>query len=206
MSDFTTLDSRVAKLGASSRRAAFVSLSGFLVVLCAIGYAVIELRGLEDQRAVLEARNATLQGENSRLQADNLRELKQLQTTRAALSSARAAINAFHAGDLTQALNLYDEALKSDPGNAYLQNLRAYTLFRLGRVKEALVGESLSVTADPSYAWGYFDLARFQCAASPPEIEEARRAAAEALRLRPELLSIMRNDGEFQRVCRHRVP
>ncbi len=64
----------------------------------------------------------------------------QLASSRAALTSARTAINAFHSGNLQEAVRLYDEALGSDPDNPYLQNLRAYTLFRLGRIQEAVPG------------------------------------------------------------------
>lgn len=120
--------------------------------------------------------------------------------------AARAAINAFHEGRLQDAVALYDEALGSDPDNAYLQNLRAYALFRLGHVDAALEGQRRSLVSDPSYAWGYFDLARFLCATTPPQIEEAKKAAARAIELRPGMQAIMRGDGEFQRVCRGRVP
>jgi tetratricopeptide (TPR) repeat protein len=99
-----------------------------------------------------------------------------------------------------------DEALSSDPDNAYVQNLRAYALFRLGRVDTALEGQRRSVAADPSYAWGYFDLARFLCAVSPPRIDEARKAAAKAIELRPDLRGRMQADGEFQKLCQHRIP
>jgi tetratricopeptide (TPR) repeat protein len=122
------------------------------------------------------------------------------------LSSARAAINAFHSGNLQQALQLYDEALSSDPDNAYLQNLRAYTLFRLGRTDEAIEGEKRSIEIDPNYAWGYFDLARFLCAASPTEMSAAKDAARKAILLRPDIEPTMRSDGEFQRVCRRQMP
>lgn len=40
----------------------------------------------------------------------------------------------------------------------------------------------LSVAADPEYAWGYFDLARFLCAASPPRLAEANQATAAGAR------------------------
>jgi hypothetical protein len=51
------------------------------------------------------------------------------------------------------------------------------------------------------FRWGYFDLARFLCAASPPQFKEATGAAAKAIELRPDMREIMRGDAEFQRGC-----
>jgi len=206
LSSTSQIDARVEELGKASRRAALLSLLGFLLVLVAIGYASFQLRELERQRAALEERQGQLRAdiEKYRSELDGLHA--DLARARGALMSARAAINAFHAGRLQDAVALYDEALGSDPDNAYLQNLRAYALFRLGRVDAALAGQQKSLASDPNYAWGYFDLARFLCAASPPRIEEAKEAAKKSIELRPEMRTIMQGDGEFQRVCRRRVP
>jgi tetratricopeptide (TPR) repeat protein len=194
------------QLGRASRRAAAVSLLGFIFVLIAIGYAYVQLHKLEDSRTRLEAEQRLLL-QQTKDYKDRLHVVQsQLSTSRAALASARAAINAFHSGDLKEALNLYDEALGSDPDNAYLQNLRAYTLFRLHRVQDAINGERRSVAIDPNYAWGYFDLARFLCANAPSDLAEAQNAAQRAIALRPDIRAIMENDGEFQRVCRNAVP
>ena len=187
------------ELGKASRRAATVSLLGFLLVMAAIGYSVFQLTLLERQRI-------SMQGELMKLRTETERYRSDLAKSRASLASARAAINAFHSGRLEDAVSLYDEALAADPENAYLQNLRAYSLFRLGRIDAALEGQRRSVSADPNYAWGYFDMARFLCATTPPKIDEARKAAAKAIELRPSMLDIMQRDGEFQRVCQHRVP
>jgi tetratricopeptide (TPR) repeat protein len=176
------------------------------MVMAAIGYAMVQLRVIEHQRAALESETKRLRSDTEKYRSE-LQVLRgELAKSRAALASARAAINAFHSGRLDEAVALYDEALAADPDNAYLQNLRAYSLFRLGRINGALDGERRSVAADPTYAWGYFDLARFLCAASPPKMEEARAAAAEAIKLRPDLRLLMQSDGEFQRVCRHKIP
>lgn len=194
------------RLGRASRRAAGVTLLGFLAVMAAFGYAYQQLRRLERQSATLKAEQAELRMETQRYQAELQTTRDQLAKERRALQSGRAAINAFHAGNLQAALSLYDDALNSDPENAYLQNLRAYTLFRLGRVQPAIDGELRSVAIDPAYAWGYLDLARFLCAASPAKMTDARRAAEKAMELRPDLRAIMQGDGEFQRVCRHEIP
>jgi tetratricopeptide (TPR) repeat protein len=200
------LDGRVKELGKSSRKAAILSLIGFLLVLAAIGYAITELNALERQRASLLKEQQGLKTDTERYRSDLARLRADLAKTRASLSAGRAAINAFHSGRLEDAVALYDEALASDSDNAYLQNLRAYSLFRLGRVDAAIEGQRRSIAADPKYAWGYFDLARFLCALSPPRVEEAKEAAKKAIELRPDMRAIIRGDGEFQRVCRHQVP
>jgi tetratricopeptide (TPR) repeat protein len=193
-------------LGRASRRAALVSLFGFLLVLAAMGYAGWQLRNLEHERDVMLAQNEKLALDQEQLKKD-VEDLRlALAKARGGLAASRAAISAFHGGRLDIAVALYDEALAADPDNAYLQNLRAYSLFRLGRIREALDGERLSVAADPNYAWGYFDLARFLCAASPHSLNEAKQAAAKAIALREELRETMKSDGEFQRVCQKQIP
>lgn len=174
--------------------------------MTALGYAYMQLNRMEEQRTELEAEQHKLTEETQEYRGELEATRNQVAAARASLASARAAINAFHAGNLKEALSLYDEALSSDPDNAYLQNLRAYTLFRLGRTQAAVQGEERSVALDPNYAWGYFDLARFLCASSPTDMNEAKEAAQRALELRPDLRTVMRNDGEFQRVCRHEIP
>jgi tetratricopeptide (TPR) repeat protein len=83
-------------------------------------------------------------------------------------------------------------------------NLRAYSLFRLGRINEAIEGQRQSVAVDPGYAWGHFDLARFLCAAgSPAQVEEAKREIDRAIELEGDpMRERMKGDGEFRRVCR----
>jgi tetratricopeptide (TPR) repeat protein len=171
-----------------------------------MGYAGWQLRNLEHERDVMLAQNEKLALDQERLKKD-VEELRlALAKARGGLAASRAAISAFHEGRLDIAVALYDEALAADPDNAYLQNLRAYSLFRLGRIGEALDGERRSVAADPNYAWGYFDLARFLCAASPRKLNEAKQAAAKAIALREELRETMKSDGEFQRVCQKQIP
>ena len=72
-------------------------------------------------------------------------------------------------------------------------------MFKSGRLREAIEGQQRSLLADTTYAWGYFDLARFFCASS--RREEARQAGMHAIRLRPDLLGVMRRDGEFLKLC-----
>jgi tetratricopeptide (TPR) repeat protein len=190
-----------------------VSLLGFILVLATIGYAMVQLRSLERQRASLqhEVRDLHTAADQYRTDLANAKvDLEKargdLARARASLGAARSAIGEFHAGRLEDAVKLYDDALAFDPNDAYLQNLRAYSLFRLGRIDAALEGQRRSIAIDPNYAWGYFDLARFLCAATPPRVAEARQAALKAIDLDHAMKQRMESDGEFQRVCKHSVP
>lgn len=204
------LEDLKAREGYTLRRAragawASIILAGFVSAsLLYVSYR--ELSRVDAQRRALLNEVGALKAQIQRYKNDLNTVHAELASARLALTAARAAINAFHAGRLTDAVTLYDEALSSDPDNAYIQNLRAYALFRLGRVDAALEGERKSISADPRYAWGYFDLARFLCATSPPQMEDARVAAKKAIELRPDMRAIMLADGEFQRVCHHTLP
>lgn len=201
-----TFDERVERVGKASRSAAVLSLAGFLVIVAAMAFALVSLRRLEAESAILQAKVDGLHTELrvGAQQRDSLRVT--ISQTRHALASARAAINAFHAGRLEDAAQLYAEALAADPGNAYVQNLQAYTFFKLKRLPEAISAQRKSLAADTSYAWGYFDLARFLCASGVDSLSSARVATERAIRLRPDMRPIMRSDGEFQRVCGYRLP
>lgn len=111
------------------------------------------------------------------------------------------AIKAFHGGDYDTAVALYDQALRADPDNAYVLNLKAYSLFKAERLSHAIGAQRESLRADPEYAWGYFDLARFQCAAG--DFDDARKSIRIARMKGGAWLSRkMKGDGEFQKLCR----
>jgi tetratricopeptide (TPR) repeat protein len=194
----------VEKLQVASRRSAILVLVGTIVALVAFAFSASQASS-EAKRAQVFAQEAEKEAVRvEKLQSDSQELSKQVSGLREALSASRIAIAAFHQGDYGKALKFYDEALQADPGNAYLLNLRAYTLFKQHKYDDALATEQLSVRADPTYAWGYFDLARFQC--SLGKREDARESVAKALSLNPELRDIMRDDGEFRRLCGGIVP
>jgi tetratricopeptide (TPR) repeat protein len=197
---------RVEQLGRSSRRAAMLSFAGFVLIIAALGYAAFQLRHLERERDRLQTITDSLQTGVDSLRSAVMMYREEAANARQAVAASRAAINAFHAGRLEDAVSLYDQAIAADSGNAYLQNLRAYVLFRLRRYDDAIEGQRRSLAADPAYAWGYFDLARFLCAATSSNLEEARETAERAISLRPDMRGVMQGDGEFQRVCRGTVP
>jgi tetratricopeptide (TPR) repeat protein len=208
MSISPQMDTQLEQIGKASRRSALVSLLGFLLTLAAIGYAVIQLHRIEKQRADLLTEEGTLRSQLATTQAQLNLAHRQITDALQEVTAARdtkVAIDAFHAGHWTEAVSLYDKALASDPDNAYLQDLRAYTLFKLGKIDQAIAGERLAIAADPTYFLSYFNLARAQCAVSPPQMEEAKKSAAEAVRLNPQVAQFIKQDGEFQRVCKGQI-
>lgn len=170
------------------KRLAVAQLIFFVLALLVTGLILLQITPLLRKRDELSA------------QVEDLK--LQLVRSREAVAATRIAINAFHAGAYKDALKMYGAALQLDPDNAYILNLQAYATFKTGRIGDAIEIEQKSVTVDPQYAWGYFDLARFLCAAKPPRYEEARTAVDTALRLRPDLITYMRDDGEFKRHCK----
>jgi len=111
----------------------------------------------------------------------------------------KAGIKEYHLGRYNDAVKSYDEALKKDPNNAYIWNLKGYSLFKAGRYEESLNALRKSVQVDPQYAWGYFDLARVYCKVK--QHENAVAAARTAVKLWPGIQGKMSNDKEFKMLC-----
>lgn len=182
-----------------SRSATVFSALGAIVTISALLLAGYQLTRIEAKQ-----RDATAALIQTHLQLDSTRE--QLSAARSSLSQAqcavrqsRLAIEAFHQGDYGIANQFYDEALRCDPENAYLLNLKAYSLFRAGKTESAIEAQEQGLRVDSKYAWGYFDLARFFCAAK--SYGKAADARSTALSLRPDLADVMKHDGEFMRLC-----
>jgi tetratricopeptide (TPR) repeat protein len=112
----------------------------------------------------------------------------------------KTGIRAYHKGKYDDAIQKYDKALSQDPNNAYIWNLKGYALFKARRYNESLGALRKAVDMDPGYAWGYFDIARVNCAIS--NFDEASNAIQKALQLRPSLKDTMKRDNEFTRLCR----
>jgi tetratricopeptide (TPR) repeat protein len=130
--------------------------------------------------------------------AESLKEI-------AATRDEKAAIDAFHALHWDEAVSLFDRALATDPGNVYVEDMRAYMLFRLGKIDEALAQERQAIASDPNYATSYLNLARFQCAATPAQMDEARKNTEKFKAMRPDMSTFPKMDGEFQRVCKGQI-
>ncbi len=189
----------IERLGRASRVSGLLMALGALVVAVALWVSYGQLRVLQDKVSSLASEAAGLQKQNADLRQEGEKMRREIGGLREALAASRYAIEAFHQRDYSTAVSFYDQALRADPNNAYLLNLKAYSLFKLKRVGEALEVQRQSLQVDPGYAWGYLDLARFQCAAG--SFDEARRSIASALEKRPSLHAIMAKDGEFQTLC-----
>jgi tetratricopeptide (TPR) repeat protein len=128
----------------------------------------------------------------------------ELQGARDATPVLTAAIKAFHNKQYALAIVKYDEALKLNPGDPYIYNLKSYSQFKAGDLHGAIDTLSRALQMDPSYDWGYFDLARYQCAAGSPAA--ALSTITGALELRGQRIQsaidfFLSKDGEFRKLC-----
>ncbi len=125
---------------------------------------------------------------------------EQLRASREAVFHVTLGINLFHQGSYEAAVAAYDRALELDEENPYVLNLKGYSLFKAKAFDDSLAALRDAVEKEPTYAWGYFDLARVSCATG--DYESAKAAIEKAVELRPELLLVMKEDGEFERLCK----
>ena len=134
------------------------------------------------------------------IEEDIFRQRQQLRASREAVAYLKTGIDNYHMGKYETAIVSYDYALKLDSLNAYILDLKGYSLFKLKRFDEAAAILARAVRIQPDYAWGYFDLARIYCAMGSMDL--ATNAIKAALELQPELAETMRKDGEFTHLCK----
>lgn len=166
-----------------------------VIALAAIGVAVVagtQVKPLIEKRNSLALEVAKEQG-----QVKAYRD--QVKNARVAVKYVTDGINLYHAGNYDGAIASYNEALRLDPENPYIYNLKGYSLFKAHRFDQASKTLKQSVELDENYAWGYFDLARSYCAEG--KFDEAKQAAAKAIQVQPEIKHVMRKDGEFTHLC-----
>jgi tetratricopeptide (TPR) repeat protein len=198
----------------------------FVAAAVAVGvtaWAAFQVRPLlaEKERLTLDVGKARAQlrelehsSAKARLELAGLQQ--RLEDVRSELKGAREAtpaliegINAFHRRQYALAIARYDEALRLNPGDAYIYNLKSYSQFKARDVKGAAQTVSRSLALSPDYDWGYFDLARYQCAAGNGAaaigtLQAAVAARGDAIRdLAPVFLE---RDGEFRRLCSGVLP
>ena len=187
------------RLERASRTSTLLMALGAIVVLGALWLSYGQLRTLQADVKSLESEAVQLKSQNRELNKSAEAMRNEIKGLREALTASRDAIVAFHQRDYRTAVALYDQALRADPNNAYLLNLKAYSLFKLKRLGDAIGVQEEGIRIDSDYAWGFFDLARFQCAAG--DFDGARKSVKIALEKSPGLRSRMEKDGEFQQLC-----
>jgi tetratricopeptide (TPR) repeat protein len=200
----TINEGQIAK---SSRRSALISILGLLIVFLALGYSAWQLQRLrthvqhtQEELVAISQQRDNVKSELTARLADLHAVKSQLKGAREAVFYVKQGINYYHAGRYHQAIKAYDQALELDPENAYIANLKGYSLFKVKQYEDAIDAMKLSVEIDPTYAWGYFDLARVLCAKT--DFSSAKQAIREALERQQDLRETMLSDGEFTRLCR----
>jgi tetratricopeptide (TPR) repeat protein len=160
-----------------------------------------DIAALSKQKEALAQEGARLGAENDRL-AERLTRGRQEARVRAA-EPVRRGINAYHAGDYAGAIAAYDEALALDPENAYVLDLKSYSQFRANDLESAITSVTAALAADPTYVFGYSELARYACAAGKFDLAVSTYARAQAQHKdAPSLFaSLLRDDGQFARLC-----
>jgi tetratricopeptide (TPR) repeat protein len=201
-----TTDALLVSVERTSRISALLMALGAIVVLGALWSATSKLNDVRSEVATLEStakllrdQRTTLDKEVSASRDDVVKLRVEISALRQALTASRDAIAAFHTKNYAEAVRLYDTALAADPGNSYLQNLRAYALFKLGHIDEAIKSQTEALQKDPSFVWGFFDLARFQCAAGNRVAASKSLIQAQDKEERFKELAVQ--DGEFHHLC-----
>jgi tetratricopeptide (TPR) repeat protein len=174
-------------------------------------WATFQVRPLLDERERLRRDIASLKIEEKQVRESLATLQERVTSLREELKGARdatpvltRAINAFHKGQYANAIAQYDEALKLNPGDPYVYNLKSYSQFKTGDFTGAVNTLRRGLEIDKTYDWGYFDLARYQCAAGSPHA--ALQTIKDALDIRGKTIQsrinfFLTKDGEFRRLC-----
>lgn len=177
----------------ASTWSAILTLLGFLVIIASIAYSTFKLK---EKRAELEKLEQT----KVRIEDSLFTQQQKLRASREAVAYVTNGINLYHQGRYKSAVVAYNVALSLDSLNAYILNLKGYSLFKAKQFDEAVEVLNKAVEVKPDYAWGYFDLARVNCANQ--NFDGASKAIRKAIELRPDLVYTMKNDQEFTNLCR----
>jgi tetratricopeptide (TPR) repeat protein len=161
----------------------------------------VEVAALGEEKRTLEAQRQSLVSDNQEL-AGRLTRSRQEARVRAA-DFIRQGINSYHQKNWSGAIANYDRALELDPENAYALDLKSYSQFRAGDLNGAIASITTALSGDPSYVYGYSELARYACAASQFDlaVETYTRAKADYPAVVSLFAQLLRDDGEFARLC-----
>jgi Flp pilus assembly protein TadD len=163
-----------------------------------------EIAAARTRIEALDAEERNAQARIAKLQAQTTELTDSLEGARKATPILSSAINAFHRREYSQAVRHYNEALQFNPGDPYIYNLKSYSQFRGGDLDGAVQTLTRGLELDPTYDWGYLDLARYQCATGSPEAALAtvkRALTSRGTTIRAAIRFFSNNDGEFRRLC-----
>jgi tetratricopeptide (TPR) repeat protein len=187
-----------------------VQLAAALAAVAVTAWAAFQVRPLLAQRDRL-AKEITGQKEDllrlekstRELSAENQRLATKLANAREASHYVRLALEQYHNRRYAAAIAYYDEALKLDPENAYVLDLKSYSQFRNGDRSGAMESIRAALRIQPDYVYGYSEWSRYACAAG--RFDEAARAFDTARAQSPmanELYRrLLREDGQFASLC-----
>lgn len=196
-------------LARASRRTALLGLLGFAIVLAAMSYSALRLRGLaatitarEVEVAQLEQRldSARTALSEAQRQLDEAHRL--MQSTAEALTRSeqaahriRQGINHYQRGEYDFAVAAYREAITIEPRNHVVYDYLGYSLFRQGDYVAAIESYRRSLSLVPSYWRAHYNmaLALWRSGAT----DEALAAVEAAIAINPHSREDFRTDGQF---------
>ena len=146
-------------------------------------------RRVEEQRQALATANAQVTAAQRHTAAARL-----------VVQAANSGNNAYTRHDIRAAIKYYDMGLQADPDNGFLWNLKGGSYFEEGDYPNAVESFRKATEVDPTYAYGFFDLARGYCALN--EFDLADQSFGHALQLWSDLRMTAASDGQFRRICR----
>ena len=91
-----------------------------------------EIAAARERIEVLDAEERNARARITELQARTTELTNSLEGARKATPILNTAINAFHRREYSQAVRHYDEALRFNPGDPYIYNLKSYSQFKGG--------------------------------------------------------------------------
>jgi tetratricopeptide (TPR) repeat protein len=205
-----------------------VQLAAAVAAVAVTAWAAFQVRPLLAQRDRLtaeiankEKRLARIEESARALSAENERLSGKLANAREASHYVSLALQQYHNRRYADAIALYDQALKLDPENAYVLDLKSYSQFRKGDLEGALGSIEAALQLQPDYIYGYTEWTRYACARcraeekdprQPPSPTRTRACYAEALQafdaararspMADELYRrLLREDGQFASLC-----
>lgn len=198
-----------------------VQLAAAVAAVAVTAWAAFQVRPLLVQRDRLKAEIADKEESARALSAENERLSGKLANAREASHYVSLALQQYHNRRYADAIALYDRALKLDPENAYVLDLRSYSQFRKGDLEGAMESIRAALRLVPDYLYGYTEWTRYACArcraeekdpGNPPSAARTRECYAEAVQAFDAARAqspaadglyrrLLREDGHFATLC-----